>query len=107
MSFFHFSRQPDINMGVTSFHNTEDVLLLDVRTPQEYKSGHIPGSVNLPLVLLDNADEIIENEDTPIFVYCQSGNRSRQAVARLAAMGYSNVKNIGGIAAWTGEVESV
>lgn len=107
MSFFHFSRQPDINEGVKSFHNTEDAILLDVRTSQEYKSGHIPGSRNLPLVLLDNAAEIIENEYTPIFVYCQSGNRSRQAVARLVAMGYSNVKNIGGIAAWIGEVESV
>lgn len=107
MSLFHFCRQPDINTGITSFHNTVDALLLDVRTPQEYKSGHIPGSVNLPLLFLDNADEIIENEDTPIFVYCQSGNRSRQAVAQLAAMGYSDVKNIGDIAAWTGEVESV
>ena len=107
MRFFRFSRQPDINTGAAAFHNTEDGILLDVRTPQEFKSGHIPGSVNLPLVLLDNAAEIIENEDTPIFVYCQSGNRSHQAAARLAAMGYSSVKNIGGIAAWTGEVESV
>ena len=107
MSYFHFSRQPDINAGVTSFHNMKDALLLDFRPPQEYKSGHIPGSVNLALILLDKADEIIENVDTPILVYCQSGNRSRQAVARLAAMGYSDVKNIGGIAAWTGEVESV
>ena len=82
-------------------------ILLDIRTLQENKSGHIPRSKNLPLVLLDNAVKIIENEDTPIFVYCQSGNRSRQAAARLAAMGYFNVKNNGGIAAWTGEVESV
>lgn len=107
MSFFHFSRQPDINMGVISFHNTKDALLLDVRTPQEYQKGHIPGSVNLPLLLLDNADEIIENEHTPIFVYCQSGNRSLQAVARLSALGYSNVKNIGGITAWSGKVEGI
>lgn len=107
MSLFHFGKQPDINMGVTSFHNTEDSILLDVRTAQEYHTGHIPGSVNLPLLLLDNAAEIIENENTPIFVYCQSGSRSRQAVAQLAAMGYSHVKNIGGIAAWTGEVEII
>lgn len=82
-------------------------MLLDIRTLQEYKSGHIPGSVNLPLLFLDNADEIIENEDIPIFVYCQSGNRSCQAAAQLSAMGYSNVKNIGGIAAWIGEVKSI
>lgn len=106
MSLFHYFRQPNINEGVILFQNTEGAILLDVRTPQEYQTGHIPGSINLPPALLDNAAEIIDNEDTPIFVYCQSGNRSRQAVTRLAAMGYSNVKNIGGISAWTGEVEN-
>lgn len=105
MRLFQFIRQPDINEAIALFQNTESAILLDVRTPQEYQTGHIPGSFNLPLALLDNADEIIDNEDTPIFVYCQSGNRSRQAVARLAAMGYSNVKNIGGIATYSGKVE--
>lgn len=105
MSYMQFIRQPDINSGVASFHKSEGALLLDVRTTQEYQAGHIPGSINLPLQELDNAEEIIENEDTPIYVYCRSGSRSRQAAAILGAMGYSDVTNIGGIAAWTGKVE--
>ena len=105
MSFFHFNKQPDINQGVAKYLSMPGAVLLDVRTPQEYREGHIPGSINLPLQALDNAEEIIENEDTPIYVYCHSGSRSRQAAALLGAMGYTNVKNIGGIAAYSGKVE--
>ena len=106
MSFFHFNKQPDINQGVNEYNELPVAVLLDVRTPQEYREGHIPGSVNLPLQALDNAEEIIENEDTPIYIYCQSGSRSRQAAALLGAMGYTNVRNIGGIAAYSGKVET-
>lgn len=105
MSFNRFLNRPDINHWVSEYNTIPGAVLLDVRTPQEYRQGHIPGSVNLPLQSLDNGDEIIENEDTPIYVYCQSGSRSRQAATRLGAMGYTNVKNIGGIAAWSGKVE--
>lgn len=105
MSLFRLSRSPDIHQGIREYEATPHALLLDVRTPQEYREGHIPGSVNLPLQALDNGPEIIENEDTPIFVYCRSGNRSRQAAFILGEMGYSHVKNIGGIAAYSGKVE--
>lgn len=105
MSFFNAILRSDIDLGVKEYQEISDAVLLDIRSPQEYREGHIPGSIKLPLHKLDNADEIIENVDIPIFVYCQSGNRSRQAVALLGAMGYTNVKNIGGIAAWTGKVE--
>lgn len=105
MGLFEFLKQPDINMGVQEYRNTADSILLDVRTPVEFREGHIPGSINLPLQSLDNADEIIENIDTPIFVYCHSGARSRQAMRILQTMGYSNVMNIGGIAAYHGKVE--
>lgn len=105
MGLFQFFRQPDIHRGVEQYRNTPDAVLLDVRTSQEYRSGHIPGSINLPLQDLDNAEEIIENIDNPIYVYCRSGSRSRQAAAVLNDMGYSNVYNIGGIAGYSGEVE--
>ena len=80
-------------------------MLLDVRTPQEYREGHIPGSINVPLQSLSTADQIPAGKDTLLFVYCYSGARSAQAVKALAQMGYINVKNIGGIAAYTGKVE--
>ncbi len=105
MGFLDFLKAPDINQGVEEFKETDRAVLLDVRTPGEYREGHIPGSKNIPLQTLDEAQKIIENKDTPIFVHCLSGGRSRQAAAILQQMGYSNVKNIGGISAYRGKVE--
>ena len=105
MGIFDFFKQPDINQGVQEFKNAAGAVLLDVRTPQEYREGHIPGSQNVPLQQLDNVEEVTENKDTVLYVYCRSGARSRQAVSLLQAMGYTNVHNIGGIAAYSGKVE--
>ena len=105
MSIFDFFKQPDINQGVQEYKNAVGAVLLDVRTPQEYREGHIPGSQNMPLQQLDKVEEVTENKDTVLYVYCRSGARSRQAVSLLQAMGYTNVHNIGGIAAYSGKVE--
>ena len=105
MSFFDFFRQPDIDRGVEDWRNTPGAILLDVRTPQEYREGHIPGSQNVPLQTMDKVRAVAENKEVPLFVYCHSGGRSRQAVQLLRQMGYSNVTNIGGIAAYRGKVE--
>ena len=78
---------------------------MDVRTPEEYKDGHIPGSHNIPLQQLDKIDAIVENKDAVLYVYCHSGARSRQATALLQHMGYRHVNNNGGIAAYRGKVE--
>ena len=107
MGFFDFLKQPDINQGVKEFNQREGAILLDVRTSQEYRDGHIPGSKNLPLQAIDKAADLVENKDTVLYVYCYSGGRSRQAAGILQHMGYSNVNNIGGIAAYRGKVESV
>ena len=107
MGFFDFLRQPDINKGVMEYRNTNGAVLLDVRTPQEYREGHIPGSKNVPLQTIDKVDAVVENKDTALYVYCHSGARSRQAVSYLQHMGYTNVNNIGGITAYSGKVESV
>ena len=87
------------------YKNAVGAVLLDVRTPQEYREGHIPGSQNVPLQQLDKVEEVTENKDAVLYVYCRSGARSRQAVSLLQAMGYTNVHNIGGIAAYSGKVE--
>ena len=105
MGFFDFLKQPDINKGVMKYRDTEGAALLDVRTPQEYLEGHIPGSKNVPLQQLDKMSSVADNKNIPLFVYCYSGGRSRQAVSALQHMGYTNVNNIGGIAAYQGKVE--
>ena len=105
MGFFDFLKQPDINRGVANFRNAEGAVLVDVRSPQEYREGHIPVSKNLPLQTIDKVADLVENKDTALYVYCHSGARSRQAVSHLQYLGYSNVNNIGGIAAYQGKVE--
>lgn len=105
MGFFDFLHGPDINQGVREYGGLEGAVLLDVRTPQEYREGRIPGSINIPLQSLSTADQIPAGKDAPLFVYCYSGARSSQAVRLLAGMGYTNTKNIGGIAAYKGKVE--
>ena len=105
MSIFDFFKQPDINKGLKEYAEAENAVLLDVRTPQEYGEGHIPGSKNVPLQTIDKVRSVVENKDTELFVYCYSGGRSRQAAAALGQMGYTHVQNIGGIAAYQGKVE--
>ena len=96
MRFFDFLKGPDINQGVKEYSTTDGAVLLDVR---------IPGSKNVPLQSIDKVAGMIDNKATPIFVHCLSGARSRQAAAVLQQLGYTNVKNIGGISAYAGKVE--
>ena len=105
MSFFDFMKGPDINRGVKEYSTTDGAVLLDVRTPDEYRQGHIPGSKNVPLQSISKVAGMIDNKSPPIFIHCLSGARSRQATAILQQMGYTNVKNIGGISAYAGKVE--
>lgn len=107
MGLFNFLHSPDINQGLKEYHETKSAVLLDVRTPPEYREGHIPGSKNIPLQQISRISGADIEKERPLFVYCHSGARSRQAVSTLQRMGYQNVKNIGGISAYTGKVESV
>ena len=105
MSILDFFKQPDINKGLKEYAEKENAVLLDVRTPQEYREGHIPGSKNVPLQTLDMVRSVVENKDAELFVYCYSGARSRQATVMLQHMGYTKVQNLGGIATYQGKVE--
>jgi len=98
-------KRVNINHGAAEYQNTANAVLLDVRTPQEYSEGHIPTSKNIPLQVIDKVKALVKNKDVPLFVYCYSGSRSSQAVIELRRMGYTNVKNIGGISAYVGKVE--
>lgn len=80
---------------------SSDAIIIDVRTPDEYKQGHIPKSINIPLQILN--DEIINknlNKYTKIIVYCQKGIRSEKAAELLEQLGYKNVYSLGGIDQW-------
>lgn len=95
----------NINDGFLTVQNTAGSVLIDVRTEDEFDSGHILGSINIPLDSLESVYDEISDEEIPVFVYCRSGSRSEQAKYMLAEMGYGNVTNIGGIQDWTGSVE--
>lgn len=102
--FFNLLNHKDINQGVEEWRSTANAVLLDVRTPEEYKDYHIQGSINIPLDCLDAVNQKITDKNTVIFVYCLSGARSAEAEKYLVSQGYNNTTNIGGINTYTGEV---
>lgn len=66
MGFFDLFKQSNINQGIEEYKRTDDAVLLDVRTPQEYQEGHIPESKNVPLQQLDNIASVAKNKDIPL-----------------------------------------
>lgn len=80
----------------------KDFVLVDVRTPDEYKAGHLSRSLLVPLDTIDrNAENVLTDKDKKLFVYCRTGRRSAEAVGKLRSMGYTNVYDVsGGITAW-------
>ena len=87
--------------------DTLQTIVLDVREQHEFDAGHIPGAVLLPVgsITKDTAAAVIPKKDSTVLVYCRSGNRSKTASAALAALGYRNVYEFGGINTWPYEVE--
>lgn len=83
----------------------ENYIIIDVRTQSEYDEGHIPNAICVPNETI-GSDDITELPDKEqlILVYCRSGRRSKEAAAKLADMGYTNIKEFGGIINWTGDV---
>ena len=104
MGLLNLFKTKDINVGVRDFHSTAGAVLLDVRTPEEYADGHIEGSTNIPLLSIEQAERVIMNKDTPLFVHCRSGGRSAQATSVLKRMGYTKVEDIGGILSYNGRL---
>ncbi len=100
-------RQITMEDAVTMMAEEENYIILDVRTEAEYAEKHIPGAINVPNESIGN-EEIPELPDKEqlILVYCRSGNRSKQASEKLAALGYTNIVEFGGINDWPGETIS-
>ena len=79
----------------------ENFILLDVRTQEEYDLGHIPGAILIPTeVIADEAEKTLKDKNQLILVYCRSGRRSKEAAQKLVDLGYTNVKEFGGINDW-------
>ena len=73
-------------------------IILDVREQNEFDEGHIPGAILIPYTEIENkAEEMLPDKDKLILVYCRSGRRSKIAAESLAKLGYTNVKEFGGI----------
>ncbi len=84
------------------FSQSDQHLLIDVRTPEEFAGGHIPGAINISVESLpDRLDEV--PEDVPLVVYCRSGNRSATAGEILVNNGYQPVYDLGGIRDWVAQ----
>jgi len=98
-------KTPSLSMKDAQAELAKDrsIVLMDVRTKDEYNNGHIEGSVNIPLDRLPvSVAQKVPNKQARIFVYCLSGGRSGQACSWLIKNGYENVTNLGGITAWPG-----
>lgn len=81
---------------------TENAVLVDVRTPREYVGGHIKGAVSLPLDdVATKASKMLPDKDAGVIVYCLSGARSGRVARMLARMGYQNVRNLGAMYKWS------
>lgn len=93
--------------AVSLMDTEEEYIILDVRTREEYENEHIPGAICIPNETI-GAKEIPELPDKNqlILVYCRSGNRSKQAAEKLAALGYTNIVEFGGIIDWPGDTVS-
>ena len=83
----------------------KDYCLLDVRTAEEFASGHIPGAILIPdYEIAQKAEDTLTDKNQLILVYCRSGRRSKLAAETLANLGYTNVFEFGGIIDWVGEI---
>ena len=98
-------RQVNMDEAITMMEEESGYIILDVRTPEEFAEKHIPGAINVANETI-GTDEIPElpDKDQLILVYCRSGNRSKQASEKLAALGYTNIVEFGGINDWPGEI---
>lgn len=90
----------------TLMDSERDYVILDVRTAEEYESGHIPGAILIPdTEIAQQAEEILRDKNQLILVYCRSGRRSKLASEILVELGYTNIREFGGIIDWPYDIE--
>lgn len=85
---------------------SKDYVILDVRTQEEFDQAHIPGAILIPNDQISaEAERVLMDKNQLILVYCRSGRRSKLAAEELVKLGYTNIKEFGGIIDWPYEVE--
>lgn len=84
--------------------DTQDVIIVDVRTQDEYNEGYIENAILIPNESISGAPSELPDKDAVILIYCRSGNRSKQAADKLVALGYTNIYDFGGIIDWPYEI---
>ena len=105
MVFFDMFKLKDINGELEKAKSINGSIILDVRTISEYKDGHIPNSINIPVENIESVASKYKDKSTPFFVYCLSGARSASAARVMNQMGYENVTDMGGIMRYRGQIE--
>ena len=98
-------RRITMDEAVTMMAQETGYIILDVRRPDEFAAGHIPGAINVPNESIGTAEiPELPNKDQLIMVYCRSGRRSKEAAEKLVKLGYTNIVEFGGILDWKGEI---
>lgn len=83
------------------------MIIVDVRTPEEYADGHVPGAINVPVqVLMEEIENKVSDKSAEIKLYCRSGARADVALQMMKSMGYTDVTNEGGVTWWDGELNT-
>ena len=100
--FSLFGKKTDFMALLQEAKEQKNALVIDVREPEEYKQGHVPGSINIPTSQMQT---VHFKKDTPLYLYCLSGGRSKMAMAFLEKQGFRYVKNMGAIGRYQGELE--
>lgn len=106
------AEQEVVYMNITAqeakavMESQEDYIILDVREQEEYDEGHIPGAILIPHGQIpEKAEQLLQDKDQLLLVYCRSGRRSKIAAESLVELGYTNIMEFGGIIDWPYEVE--
>ena len=91
---------------VKIMNENKNYVIVDVRTPDEYKEGHIPNAINIPNETInETVYNKLKDKNQLILIYCRSGSRSRQAAYKMQKLGYTNLVDFGGIINWKGKIE--
>ncbi len=99
-------RQISVDEAAEITKKESGYIILDVRRPDEFAEGHIPGAINIPNETIGTEElKKLPDKAQLILVYCRSGRRSKEASEKLVRLGYTNVVEFGGILDWKGELE--